>query len=337
MMHKVSGFFPSDNLFFSPYYGDGYIHVLRKTGLLDFSILGGKFFETTMNYFKQHNLRVDYRGLGRKYDLVFTCQDLIFPRNIMGTRVVLIQEGMTDPENLAYYLVKYAKLPRYFASTSVTGLSHGYDRFCVASEGYREHFIKKGVNPEKLVVTGIPNFDDCDKFRNNNFPHRNFVLVATSDARETFKFENRKAFIIEAKRIAAGRPLIFKLHPNENVERATAEINKYAPGALVYHTGSIEEMIANADVLVTKYSSTAYVGIALGKEVHSYFDLEELKRMTPIQNGGDSARLIAAVGEELLNTPIETLKKRPKRLVSTSRKSGNSRRIPRLLSPYFNK
>ncbi len=312
MMHKISKHFPMDELYFTPYYGDGYIHLLRRVGLLDFSILGGKFFESTMNYLNEHGLKIDYRGMSRKYDLVFTCQDLIFPRNIRNTRVILVQEGMTDPENMAYYLVKYAKLPRYFASTSATGLSHGYDRFCVASEGYREHFINKGVNPEKIVVTGIPNFDDCEKFRDNNFPHKNFVLVATSDARETWKRENRKAFILDAVKIAAGRKLIFKLHPNENVDRATAEVNRYAPGALVYHSGRIEEMIANADVLVTKYSSTVYVGMALGKEVHSYFDLEELKRMSPIQNGGDSARLIAGVGEELMRVPVEELKKHPR-------------------------
>ena len=31
-------------------------------------------------------------------------------------------------------------------------------KFCVASEGYRDLFISKGVKPEKIYVTGIPNF-----------------------------------------------------------------------------------------------------------------------------------------------------------------------------------
>ena len=52
-------------------------------------------------------------------------------------------------------------------------------------------------------------------------------------------------------------------------------------------------MIANCAVLVTQFSSTAYVGLALGKEVHSYFDVEELARLCPIQNGSTSARRIA--------------------------------------------
>src|SRR5262249_47314360 len=145
-------------------------------------------------------------------------------------------------------------------------------------------FVQKGVSPEKIVVTGIPNFDDCARFRRNDFPHRGFVLVCTSDARETFKWHDRRAMIERAVRIAAGKQLIFKLHPNERWERATREIERYAPGALVFIDGSAEHMIANCDVLITEYSSTAFVGIALGKEVFSSFRLDELHRLMPLQN-----------------------------------------------------
>ena len=44
-------------------------------------------------------------------------------------------------------------------------------------------------------------------------------------------------------------------------------------------------MIATCDVLVTRFSSTAFVRIALGKETHSDFDMEEMRRLTPVQNG----------------------------------------------------
>ena len=94
--------------------------------------------------------------------------------------------------------------------------------------------------------------------------------------RETYKYENRKKFIKRALKIANGRQLIFKLHPNELVERAKQEINLYAPGALVYSQGKTEEMIANCDILITRFSSVVYVGLALGKEVYSDFDLEML-------------------------------------------------------------
>jgi hypothetical protein len=117
--------------------------------------------------------------------------------------------------------------------------------------------------------------------------------------REVFKGEDREAFIRKAVAIADGRQLIFKLHPNENVKRATREIFRYAPGAMVFATGSAEEMIANCDVLISRFSSTAFVGIALGKETHSDYNMDELRRLMPVQNGS-AALNIANVCRQLL-------------------------------------
>ncbi len=304
MMHQISSYLKGYDCFFTPYYADGWINYLVGKGYGNFSILNGPFRRNTEKYLRDNNLEIDYRGVKYNYDLVYTCADLIYPKNIRDKKVILVQEGMTDPENLMFYLIKYFGLYRWLASTATMGMSNLYDLFCVASEGYKDFFIKrKGVDPDKIVVTGIPNFDNLKQYLTNNFEHKNFVLVCTSDARETFKFENRKKFIKECVRIANGKQLIFKLHPNEKIDRATREINKYAPGALVYSSGNTNAMIANSDVLITKYSSTAFVGIILGKEVHSYFNLEELQRLSPIQNNGTSAERIAGIGLHLLNSP----------------------------------
>lgn len=308
MMHKISNYLSDFELYFTPYYSDGTLDLLARKGILDFSILGGQFKQKTLEYLWDNKLNVDYYGNSYNYDLVVTCSDLIVPKNVRNKRLVLVQEGMTDPKNFAFYLVKWFKFPRYIASTSTNGMSNMYDLFCVASEGYKELFIKNGINPDKIVVTGIPNYDNCIQYCNNNFPHKNFVLVATSDARETFKIENRKKFILDAVKIANGKKLIFKLHPNENKERAIREIQKYAPGAEIYTDGNVHEMIANCDILITKYSTVVYTGIALGKKVYSYFDLEELKRLTPIQNGGRSAQNIAEVCKNLLLKSSSLLK-----------------------------
>ncbi len=299
-MHRISEHLKDYNLWFTPYYADGYIRFLTKLGILDFTVLGGEFKRKTLEYLESNNLQIDYEGKSRNYDLVFTCQDLIIPQNIRSSRVILVQEGMTDPENLWYKIVKNFKLPRWAASTSMTGLSDLYDIFCVASEGYRELFIKKGVKPEKIRVTGIPNFDNVRSIINSDFEHKNFVLVATSDMRETFKYENRKKFIRKAQKIADGRKLIFKLHPNENFKKREAEIKKYAPEALVYYGCPIEPLIANCDVLITRYSSVVYLALALGKEVYSDIETNILKSLMPIQNDGTSAKFIAEEGRKLL-------------------------------------
>ena len=308
MMHQISQSMQDFDCYFTPYYTDGFINYLVSIGYIKFSILNGQFREKTEDYLRKNNLKLDYRGVSHDYDLIYTCADLIMPKNIRKKKVILVQEGMTDPETLMFHLVKYLKLPRWLASTSTMGMSDQYTLFCVASEGYKDFFInRKGVKPEKIIVTGIPNFDNLQQFAKSDFPHKNFVLVATSDARETYKIENRKKLIKDCVKIANGRQLIFKLHPNEKVERATQEINKYAPGALIYTSGNINYMIANCDALITQFSTTVYVGLLFGKEVHSSFDIEELKRLMPIQNNGTSAEKIAQIGKHLLGSTNATL------------------------------
>jgi len=294
MMHQVSRHLPQFDHYFTPYFCDGPGRLVQRTGALDFTVLGGRFHRQTIQYLNQHAVTFDHEGRRGPYDLVVTCSDLIVPRRIRGAKLVLVQEGMTDPENMAYHLVKALRLPRWVAQTSTTGLSDAYDIFCVASEGYRDLFVRKGARPEKIRVTGIPNFDHCEIHRENDFPHRDYVLVATSDLRETFKYENRRKFIEKAKRIADGRQLIFKFHPNENPHRAAREVARQAPEALHFAEGFTDHMVANCAALVTRYSSVVFVAAALGKEVHSDLAPDELQRLLPWQNGGTSAARIAA-------------------------------------------
>jgi hypothetical protein len=289
-MHQVSKHLSEFEHSFSPYYCHGFDEILRRLGLIEFTIAGNKVVGLSRTYLQNHGLLIDYQGKNGPYDLVVTCSDVYLQRNIRDNRIVLVQEGMIDPESIMFHLVKrFRFVPRWMANTAATGLSDAYRAFCVASEGYRDLFIRKGVRPEKIVVTGIPNFDNCRRYCANDFPYRHYVLVCTSGQRELLQREDRVAFIRRAVAIAEGRQLIFKLHPIENVERATREIRAHAPGALVFATGSAEEMIANCDVLITGFSSTAFVGVALGKETYSDFDIDELRRLMPLQN--DSAAL----------------------------------------------
>lgn len=295
MVHRVAQYLKDYECWFSPYYGDGLLQFAAAAGWLDFTVLGGQARRRTLRHLADHGLNVDDRGRRHRYDLVVTTSDLVVPRNVRDTPIVLVQEGMTDPEDYRYYLVRRLRLPRYLGNTSMVGLSHAYVAFCVASEGYRDLFVRKGVRPDRIRVTGIPNFDNAAAFLENDFPHRGHVLAATSCLRETLKYEDRSAFIRKAVRLAGGRRLLFKLHPNERVDRATREIERLAPDALVFADGNTNHMIANANMLVTRYSSVVYIGVALGKEVHADIDGETLRRLVPIQNGGTSAQRIADV------------------------------------------
>lgn len=300
MMHEIGRHLGHHDCFYTPYYCDGLLDWLRRNGLLEFTVLGGELRRRTDRYLQDCGLPLDERGRQGNYDLIVTCSDLVVQRNIRSKPVVLVQEGMTDPEDFGFRLSRTFGLPRWLGSTASMGLSLAYEKFCVASPGYRDFFRSKGVPPERLVVTGIPNFDNCRAFLDNPFPHRSYVLVATSDTRETFKLDDRRRFLTRVGEIAAGRPVIIKLHPNENAGRSSREIHRYLPDALIFADGNTNHMIANCDVLITQYSSVVYVGLALGKECHSYFDIEELRRLMPLQNGGASGRRIARVCERVL-------------------------------------
>ncbi len=309
MMHKIASCLKDCDCYFTPFYIDHLPKFITKSFLMRHTIAGGTHRRATIEYLTNENLTVDEGGRQHDYDLVVTCTDLIIQSNIRGKRLILVQEGITEPEDWIYWVVRTLRLPRVLANTAATGLSDAYDKFCVASYGYKQHFVKKGVKPEKIVVTGIPNFDNLKTAKKNKFPHRGYVLVATSSIRETGKFDDRMGFLNRVKQIVGDREVIFKLHPNEEMERAQNEIKQVLPDALIFTKGNTNHMIANCDVLITQVSTVVYVGIALGKEVYSYFDLKTLKSLQPIQNNGKSAARIANVCQTLIQTPLQKIRK----------------------------
>jgi hypothetical protein len=297
-MHRIAAELGEYRQVFTPYYGNRDFDFLKSLGALENTVGGRKLTRRCLDYLRDHQLPFEYGGMLGDFDLALHCSDLVWPSNLDGKPVVLVQEGMTDPPSVLYPLVRrFRRLPGWVAGTSAFGLSDRYQRFCVASPGYADLFAARGCDRAKMVVTGIPNFDDCARYRDNAFPHRGYVLCCTSDTRETLWPEDRRAFLEEAARVAREqrRALFVKLHPNERFDRATAEVSRWAPGARVFVDGSAEEMVANCDTLICKYSTLAYVGLALGKEVRSHFALDELRCLLPLQHGRAAANIAAVV------------------------------------------
>jgi hypothetical protein len=300
-MHAVAKHLGDYEQAFTYYYGDAFHRAARAAGLLEFSILGRKRQRWCLDYLRAAGLPVDPEGAHGPYDLVVTSSDLVVPQNVRGAGVLVVQEGILDPESHLTPLIR--RLPHLaypLAGTALTGQSGAFDAICVASEGYREHLVERGVPAARVFATGIPNFDDCDAYRRNDFPLRGYVLVCLSDTGETFKGDDPREFLRTARYIAAGRPVLVKLHPNQSLRRMQGVVRDVLPDAVVLREGSAEAMIANCDVLVTQYSSVVFVGLALGKPCYSHFTAAELRRLQPIQNGGTSARAIASLCRDLL-------------------------------------
>ncbi|MCC8423532.1 hypothetical protein [Mucilaginibacter sp. UR6-11] len=298
-MHLIAQELSELDCWFSQVFTDSRIinFIIKYTTLADGTALAGQFRDNSERYMQLHNLQIDYGARINKYDLVVYCSDLLIPPRMRRGKTIWVQEGMVDKATVISKLVQALKLPPALcANTSLNGSTNICDFYCVASPGYKQHFEKMGTNASKLIVTGIPNYDNVKQFLKNDFPFRDYVMVATTDMRETFRFENRPAFIKQAVKIAAGRSLLFKLHPNEKFDRAEKEIRKYAPkGSMIFRSGNTNHMIANCAELITQYSTVVFTGIALGKKVHSWFNINELIKLTPIQNGGISAQNIAAL------------------------------------------
>lgn len=298
-MHQIARELPGLDCWFSQVFTDNRLlnFIIKHSTIGDGTALAGQFRANSEKYMHLHGLQVDYGARKNNYDLVVYCSDILIPRRILRYKTIWVQEGMVDKFTLWSRVIKLLKLPPAMCGdTSLNGSTNRCDIYCAASEGYREYFTGMGTTQDKIIVTGIPNYDNLRQFAVNDFPHRDYVMVATTDMRETFRVENRPAFIKKAVKIAAGRPMLFKLHPNENFERAEKEIRQYAPeGSLIFTSGNTNHMIANCSELITQYSTVVFTGIALGKKVHSWFDVDELKKLTPLQNGGISAQNIAAV------------------------------------------
>lgn len=289
--------------YFSRYYTTGVYRTIENLGLLEFTSILGKQRLTVAKHLDSVGVKQDFEGNARRYDLVLLCTDLLIPNNLPDVPIVLVQEGMTDPETFTRRILRKLHpygVPLWAATTAASGLSGRWTKFCVASEAYADMFASRGANRAGMVVTGIPNFDNVQKLRSLEFPLRDYVLVLTSDMRENYQIDFRMRFLRAVRDRNPGKKIVFKLHPNENRQRAEREIHEIFPGAPVYQPEPAEPMIGHAIALETQLSTLVYLGIALGIPVTSYLDVEELRRLLPVQNGGKSAANIAQVCHDLL-------------------------------------
>lgn len=85
--------------YFSQFFSESvFIKSAVKTGLLDHTIMAGKFREQSEQYLSTHGLKNDYAltRFNNRYDLAVMCSDLIVPKSLRNSKTVWVQEGMTD-------------------------------------------------------------------------------------------------------------------------------------------------------------------------------------------------------------------------------------------------
>lgn len=306
-LHRISQYLQEDfDIYFTQIYGDGlFYRVVAESGIMDNTVLGkdSSFTKLSREYILDHQLQYDYRAQSKnnQYDLALLSTDMIVPKSLRKIKSIWVQEGMIDPIKASGILIKKLGLPTYFTSdTSLNGTSNKADIYCAMSSGYKDYFSKWGTNRNKIILTGVPNFDDIASFAHEPYSKSGFVLIATSDIRELGGNDNRVNFFNKCKTIAEGKKVIYKPHPNENLIRVTREIKMVIPDVEIITKPILDTLIAHCDTFITQWSSSAYVGLVMGKKVFSYFPIEELEAKKPIQNGGRSAEIIAQIAREFI-------------------------------------
>jgi hypothetical protein len=136
------------------------------------SSAGNKLAGRCQGYQQNHGLPIDDQGKNGLYDLVVTCTDLFLPKHIRDNRIVLVQEGITDPESECVSSRQAPPVPSSLAGgISTTGLSDAYRARSSEPETARRlgspplsasrakdiatSLSEKGVRPEKIVVTSF--------------------------------------------------------------------------------------------------------------------------------------------------------------------------------------
>src|SRR5262245_57376478 len=81
-LHQIAQELPVVEAHYTPYYCDVVLEIMRRLGMLNFTILGHPWRRDCMGYLERHALPVDLNGAKGPYDLVVTSSDVIVPLNI---------------------------------------------------------------------------------------------------------------------------------------------------------------------------------------------------------------------------------------------------------------
>jgi hypothetical protein len=307
MMHRIADRFENAACFFTPFYyvNQPLFALLERLGLLRYS-LGKKIRDQVLDYLTRHDLPVDFRAQHGPYDLVVLGTDIFIPGNLKAYPKILVQEGIVLPRGWRYWLARHTPLPNWVGAGHAAGLSGDYDYFCVASQGTYEWLAETGIARSRMVVTGLPNFDNIRaESERIDFPHRDYVLLATSCSREDWRYEDRRGLLEQVREIAGERQIIVKLHPREDTTRATEEVRQVLPKALVYSEGEIAPMIAHCAHFVATSSTTIFNALACDKPITCEMDLDLMRRLTPEQNGNAAANIVAVCEKVLADAPLK--------------------------------
>ena len=156
--------------------------------------------------------------------------------------------------------------------------SNQCDKVAVSGDFTRELFIKQGVPPDQVVVTGLPRLDSLvsESSRKDEFTlqlellkrDKKIVLYLPDFAAEhkmvSYKAELDTTYqVINSCQEFPEVLLVIKPHPGETPEFYSSLVSNLKSDALVYKGVNLHDLIRTSDVVITGISGTGLETLAL--------------------------------------------------------------------------
>ncbi len=189
-------------------------------------------------------------------------------------------------QQMASALAKKYNIPTVACSAAIeTGNSRSYmkhlhaDKKAVMGEIIRNLYVQSGVEPERIVVTGVAHFDQL--FDRNKEQDKQVLAKGGLDPnKKTILFTPNPNIITsgETKEMLTGVisavlkmndvQLVIKVHPRENAEPYQEMAEKYRDSRIhVVKDTDLYALISSCELLITKYSTTALEAMMIDKPV----------------------------------------------------------------------
>jgi len=187
-------------------------------------------------------------------------------------------------QQLASELAKKYNIPTLACSAAIdTGNAHSYmrhlhaDKVAAMGEISKEIYLESGLEPARIVVTGIAHFDQLFN-RNKELdsqvlmscgidPGKKYIIF-TTDNIDYDETETMLIGVINATMKIGDIQLVVKVHPGEDIEKYQILADKYHDSRInIIKDVDLYALISNCELLITKYSTTALEAMMIDKQV----------------------------------------------------------------------
>ncbi|MGE0617005.1 MAG: hypothetical protein AB7P04_15345 [Bacteriovoracia bacterium] len=170
---------------------------------------------------------------------------------------------------------------RYFAFASYSKV----DLFLMNGEAVRDRWALSGVDPKKMIITGMARFDKITQFKASHSrqdsaaalgisrPTRKFVIAGFLTDREGPDRNEHREFLTQLCRLARKLDafIIVKLHPNETnvafIENLVREIGPEVQFKVLGGSKTTPHILNYADAcIVDRFSSVTFEAVLFGKD-----------------------------------------------------------------------